>query len=475
MTDLVEQIVEAHNRRYNNTILKNNVKIPNKFDESIFNKALGTRDLQIRILSMMIRKINKPFKQITNSDVVSYLANLKNEDGTEKAESTIEHHKLIIVIFFRWLYGVKRKEDSPPVVSGFTWNKKAFNKNINPNSLWTDEEIKRLVEECTNPRDKAFIMVLYDSGARISELLAMSIEDVHFEGDVCYIYLPVSKTDPRKVGLLFSTAYLQDWLDNYPKKYKHPKAPLWMSQSPHTYGQCMKQNSTFEILNNIKKRSGISKKINHHIMRHSRISLCRKAGMPDALNRRRHGHAPGSQMIERYTWIDDVDTHNGYMKSMGYEPKKPVRPDPAILKPQTCIRCGVENPATNKYCRKCATVLNYESIERDISILEMFKSNFAELEGVNLEKMMVRYEKYKASVSDIQAVLDCFNGETVITNDGVQKALKLGTDECLEVLNHLVSYEVIDLEGDKVVLTDRKGFQNLIKIYYKYIIDHEET
>jgi len=475
MTELVEQIVEAHNRRYNNTISTHNIDILNKFDESISDLALGTRDIRIRILSMTIRKLNKPFKKITYSDVVSYFANLKNEDGSEKKPSTKEHHKLVIVIFFRWLYKVQKGEKSPLVVSGIKLSLKAFQTDINPNSLWTDEEIKQLVEQCTNSRDKAFIMTLYDSGARIGELLSMTIEDVHFEGDYCYIYLPVSKTNPRKVGLLFSTAYLQDWLDNYPKKYYHPKAPLWISQSPHTYGQRMKQNSTFEILNKIKNRAGIEKKINHHIMRHSRISLCRKAGMPDALNRRRHGHAPGSLMIERYTWINDEETHNGYVKSMGYEPKKPVRPDPAILKPQICVRCGTENPATNKYCRKCVTTLNYEAVERDISVLEMFKTGFAQLEGVDLDKMMDRYKKYTASVSDIQAVLNCFNGGTVITNDVVQKALKLGTDECLEVLNHLMSYEVIELEEDKVVLTDRKGFQNLIKIYYKYIIDHEDN
>lgn len=467
MTELVEQILEGHNRRYSNSILPGNITVLNKFDETICDFALSTRDLYIRVLSMMTRKINKPFKQIANEDIISYLANLKNEDGSEKAESTKEHIKIVIVMFFRWLYKVEKGDKSPPAVRGIKWNNNAFKKNINPNELWTDEGIKRIVEECPNSRDRAFVTTLYDSGARIGELLSMDIEHVTFEDGICYIYLPESKTESRKVGLLFSTAFIQDWLDNYPKKLYRPKSPLWISFSPHTYGQRMKQNSTFELLNKIKNNAGIDKKINHHILRHSRISICRKAGMPDALNRRRHGHAPGSQMIERYTWINDEDAFNGYVKAMGYPPKKPIRPDPAILKPHTCNRCGAENPATNHYCKECASTLNL--VERDISLLEVMKSNFVKLEGINVDNVLKKFQQFKAETRDIQKVFDCFNGGTTITNDVVQKALGLGTDACLAVLSYLLGAEMIDLKKDQVILRDRNKYEQFLQMHKRYI------
>jgi len=78
----------------------------------------------------------------------------------------------------------------------------------------------------------------------------------------------------------------------------------------------------------MKKRAGIKKKINHHIMRHSRISIERRSGMKDVFVRKRHGLAPGSNVLERYTWVEEQDTYNDYRESMGYKPLKPVREDP---------------------------------------------------------------------------------------------------------------------------------------------------
>lgn len=372
-------------------------------------------------------------------------------------------------MFFKWLYGNDDRYQKPDVVKGLKHNPRAYNKEIAPADLLTDEEIKRMVEASESFRDKAIVMMLYDSGCRISELLSMNIGHVEFEGDACYIYLPQSKTKPRRVGLIHSVPHLKNLLENHPYR-TNKNAPLFLSYREKRLGS----DSTLFILKKLAKRAGINKNVNNHLFRHVSMSNDRARGLKDHFIRQRHGLKKGSNVLERYTWIDDKETYDAYRETNGLNPIEQKRQDAKVFHSIKCL-CGAENPYDAKFCYKCRSQLGYETVERDISILQMFKSGFAELEGVNLDKMIDRYKKYQASVSDIQKVLDCFNGGTVVTNDVVQKALKLNTDECLEVLQHLVSCEVIELNDDKVILTDRKGFQNLIKIYYKYIIDHDEN
>ena len=269
--------------------------------------------------------------------------------------------------------------------------------------------------------------------------------------------------------LLMAKPYLEDWSDHYPEKYKQDGAPLWMSFSPNNFGGRLNESSTFEILTKIRDRAGLTKKINHHIMRHSRISHCRKAGMPDVLNRRRHGLRPGSLIIERYTHIDDEEVSNGYQKAMGYEPVKPIVQDPNILKPQKCFRCGAQNPATADFCKKCFTSLNYESIARDLDLLDMFRTNFASFEGVNLEKIVKNYQKFKAETHDMQKVLDCFNGGDVVLTNVLRKQLALEDDEALALFQYLMTCELIDVIDDKVTLSDRRKFESFIKMQKHYL------
>jgi integrase len=52
-----------------------------------------------------------------------------------------------------------------------------------PSELPTEEEIQKLVEACDNPRDRTFIMTLYESGGRIGEIGSLRIKDVEFMKD----------------------------------------------------------------------------------------------------------------------------------------------------------------------------------------------------------------------------------------------------------------------------------------------------
>jgi len=46
------------------------------------------------------------------------------------------------------------------------------------NDLITEEEIKKVIHSAKHPRDKAFISILYESGARIGEIGSLQIKNV---------------------------------------------------------------------------------------------------------------------------------------------------------------------------------------------------------------------------------------------------------------------------------------------------------
>ena len=454
MTELVDTIVSRLDKEEQQKLTKCDIDILKKFDEH--NKRNHnrptTRDCQIRIMSAFARDIGKTFKQMTKKDVEGYF------DRLTVKPYTIEHRRLVIVKFFKWLYD----EDKPPkVVSGLKPNKEAYDKIINPSDLWHDEEVKQLVEACDNSRDKAFIMTLYDSGVRAGEILSMNVEDVHFEGDLCKIFVRESKTKKRGVPVLFCIPYLTNWLNNHPFKNKL-NHPLWISFSARTYGQRLADSSTFDMMKTVKKRAGIEKKINHHIMRHSRISHCRKAGMKDHFVRYRHGYAPGSRVIERYTWFEEKDVDNDYREAMGYKPLEPLRQDPEILKPIKCL-CGAENPCDAKFCHKCRLPLRYEEVEHSLGLLEMFGSNFAKT--IELDKAFSEYKSVKAHTPLLQQFQQCFDGNTVLETEKIRQYFKgqLTNDQVLELLGVLMSYEILDIVADKVFLTDKEKLNELIE------------
>jgi integrase len=246
MTEFVDVRIARLTKVERTKLSVGNVAIIKKFDKYniLKNNKESTRDQQIRILSLFARQVGKNFKQMTQSDIEAYFHNLTLKPYTK------EYRRLVIVKFFKWLYN----DDKPPIVSNLVPNKKAYDKEIHPDMLWTDLEIKELAQSLPHPRDKALVMVLYESEARVNELLSMNISDVEFEGDTCIIFLPDSKTKKRRVGLSFSVPYLQQWLDCHPMLKRGDKdAPLWMSLSNRNYGRRLSDIGVYICYNSLRK------------------------------------------------------------------------------------------------------------------------------------------------------------------------------------------------------------------------------
>ncbi|HIH69355.1 MAG TPA: tyrosine-type recombinase/integrase [Methermicoccus shengliensis] len=68
---------------------------------------------------------------------------------------------------------------------------------VSPQDLITEEEFRKMLDACLNSRDRAFLSLLYETGARIGEIASMRIKDVLFDEYGAVIWLPKSK-NPEK-------------------------------------------------------------------------------------------------------------------------------------------------------------------------------------------------------------------------------------------------------------------------------------
>ena len=70
----------------------------------------------------------------------------------------------------------------------------------------------RLSEAANNLRDRAFVLLLYESGARIGEVMSIHIKDVVFEQSGAEITIPTSKSQPRTIFVYRSAPAISNWL-----------------------------------------------------------------------------------------------------------------------------------------------------------------------------------------------------------------------------------------------------------------------
>jgi len=129
-------------------------------------KYLGT-------LERIARWLNKPFLKVEKEDVMAFVQRIESNGYSEW---TKHDYQLILKKFFKWL---KKTDDYPEEVEWVSTRVK--NNHMLPEEILTEDEVKKLVEAAYNLRDKAFILVLYESGCRIGEFLSLRLRNIQFD------------------------------------------------------------------------------------------------------------------------------------------------------------------------------------------------------------------------------------------------------------------------------------------------------
>ena len=171
-----------------------------------------------------------------------------------------------------------------------------------------------MANACENFRDRALVTVLYESGARIGELLTMRIGGVR--PDPHGAVLTVSgKTGGRRILIVESAPTLFAWLSVHPTG-ADPDAPLWTNVGWPRHGAPMDHGSVCGVLRRVARKAGIKKRVHAHLFRHSRASFLANR-MTEAQMNAYFGWIQGSDMPRTYVHLSGRDVDDAILAMHG--------------------------------------------------------------------------------------------------------------------------------------------------------------
>ena len=354
-------------------ISPNNKKLIIQFKDYLLSNGIGAAKigrymLDIKKLCLMLDKSAKDAKEADIRKVVGEI------EQSELAAETKRCFKISIRRFYCFLRGITNKSEYPPEVSWISLAMSKKNQKM-PEELLTEHELKDLIRACGNIRDKALISVLAESGARVSEIGLMKIKHISFENHGARLSIS-GKTGARKILVISSSPYLQQWLNCHPLN-NQPDAFLWHNPQ----GKFLCYNRIAAILKRAAKKAGINKRVYLHLLRHSRATQL--AGiMSEAAMKQYFGWTQGSDMAAIYVHMSGKDTDEAILRANGIEVEK--KPQKQLLKPIECMKCGTSNETTNRFCKVCSMPLNDDEMQMTITN-DTKKMQVAELMGTLLK------------------------------------------------------------------------------------------
>jgi integrase/recombinase XerD len=388
--------------------------------------ALATQLKYLERLSSLSKMFKKDFDKLTKEEMVKLIAS-KIDKSSNYSESTKATFKKIIKKFFQWL---KKCEDNEyPKEVNWIKTSERKKKHKQPEELLNDEDIEKMIKVTNHPRDKAFIMVLAESGGRVSEVLSLKIGNLNFDDKGCY-FLVNGKTGSRRVRVVNSTPFIHSWLDAHPEK-ENKDAPLWTvigtTQNISTLKDKEKYNYNWSysltypaarnILIRAKEKAGITKPINPHNFRHSRATSLGAAGLNESLMNQIMGWTQGSKMAGTYIHLSGKQTDDALLPAMyGMKVEEQKENQPRMF-PIKCISCGTLNAYDSKRCKNCNKIIGTLS-EEDLKSVDSFKE-FDEMKR-NIEFMKKVMKRMSENPQNFTMVDDeiC---ESIESQLGVQK------------------------------------------------------
>ena len=133
------------------------------------------------------------------------------------------------------------------------------------------QEVKRLIDAASDPRNRAILMTAYGAGVRVSELVRLKVSDIHAERMV----IRVEQGKGRKDRHTLLTPHLLGELRAYWRLYR-PKEWLFCA---HCYTRPISSTTAQRIYYNAKKAANLQRGKGIHTLRHCFATHLLEAGV----------------------------------------------------------------------------------------------------------------------------------------------------------------------------------------------------
>lgn len=298
-----------------------------------------------KFLEAMDKKII--LKDATKEDVERAVARLNHLKLSDEVSRSIN---VTIKSFYKQCFGDGEFYPQP-----VRWIKTSINKShkLLPEDILTEDEIEKMLETANNPRDKAIISLLFDSGIRIGELLSLRKKDVELGGGQSKHVMVTGKTGMRQIPIHFSVPYLAQYL-NLVKDLK-PNQTLWWNLKQSNIKGELSYGGVLKMLKEVATASGIEKRIYPHLFRHSRASFYANKLTEQQL-KVFFGWTGASSMAATYVHLSGRDIDNAVLVANGLKPQDTIKE--TKLKVKECQTCKMTNSLDSIYCTRCGSALD---------------------------------------------------------------------------------------------------------------------
>lgn len=342
---------------------------------------VGTLGVDLSVLGDFCQGLGgRPLESAAKADVVAFLGRTTKKrlfrsvdrDGNAtvtQREARLSPHTMarrrqVIRQFFKWLRGT---DDYPPEVRGVKASRPRADA-IPTDKVLTHDEVRKLLQAHPDPREKAMLAVLYESGLRSGEFRSLKVSSVEFDQYGAALTLPKNaeglKTGPRRVRLYQkeSAQYLHAWFENHPHK-DEPGFPLFYSLSRRKPMARLTGSALWQFARRAGAKAGLGKTIHPHLFRHTAATERARQGWTEYDMRHFFGWTRNSDMASHYVHLAGKDYEERDLERRGLKAKGDATR--SALSPRVCRVCASENLSTATYCQACRNPVSPEA-ERDL-------------------------------------------------------------------------------------------------------------
>lgn len=257
-------------------------------------RSQKTIDRYAYVLNRMLADLGVQTRHITVYHLRRYIAKEK-ERGI--SDSTLEGYREIFSAYFNWLQRETLIDKNPAANLGpIKCPKKA-------KKIYSDVDIEKLKQHCTNKRDRALIAFLSATGCRVSEVMELNRDQVDLQELQCVVH---GKGDKERMVFLDAVTGMQ--LREYLDSRTDDCDALFVGKG----GRRLQPNGVRVMLKKLAEKAEVDH-VHPHKFRRTLATNLTRHGMPIQEVASILGHEKLDTTM-KYVVLNNQDTKNAYMR-----------------------------------------------------------------------------------------------------------------------------------------------------------------